>query len=68
MSFIDRCLCEIFPTELEIVPWNSKPLTIIATRIVISSINGDDTALNVNTNSHGKALGNKLNSCHYVVN
>lgn len=53
-SFIDTCVCGIFPPEYKSVPCLLRPVAVISTKAAISLIKANDRVfqLNINTNDH----------------
>lgn len=62
-SCTDRCILGIFPTEREILPWNSRPVAIISTITAINWINAVSLVSTENTQSQQDASNDKFNLC-----
>lgn len=63
MSFIERCVRGILPTERKIVSWHSSPVAIILTKTAIDYLHSEYAVFNVNTNSLDDASSDELNLC-----
>lgn len=50
-SIIDHCIHRMFPSERKVVPLPSRPMEILSTKMVISSVNADNIVFNVNAYS-----------------